>query len=148
MSLACLVYVAKLRVKSAADPLLYQHKDMNTRIYARERITGVLIIAGGYLFEIMEGDYGAVESNFDRVSSSAMMKDSEVLIFTGLKERQFEKWVMDIFEVQASGHADLSVLRVLGQQTQSDPSSTPVAAKSMFKLFCEQFANSSHSDAA
>ncbi len=147
MSLACLVYIAKLRAKPT-DPLLYQHKDTNTRIYARERITGVLIVAGGYLFEIMEGDYAALESNFDRVSSSAMMKDPDILIFTSLKERQFEKWVMDMPEASVPACADFSVLRMLGQQTQSDPSSTPVAAMGMLKLFREQFANSSHSDAA
>ncbi len=148
MSLSCLVYIAKLGTKST-DPLVYQHKDINTRIYARERITGVLVVAGGHLFEIMEGDYAALESNFDRVSSSEIMKAPDILIFTALKAQQFEKWTMDTLGGGAPASTDLSVFRMLGEQTQSDPSSTPVAAKRMLKLFYEQFSDrSSHSDAA
>jgi FAD-dependent sensor of blue light len=140
MSLACLVYIAKMRTKPN-DSALYQHKDVNTRINARQQITGVLVTAGGYFFEIMEGDYAALESNLDRVSSSELMKEPEILIFTALKERQFKLWQMEMCNTKSPGSADMGVFQMLSQQAQADASSIPKAAKSMLENFRKQFAD-------
>jgi len=146
MALACLVYIAKLSPKS--DHVhLQQHKDLNTRVYARERITGVLVAAGGYLFEIMEGEYGLLESNLDRISSGALMQSPDILIFSALTKRQFHAWQMGVIGHAKPGSQDLSFFKVLGEQTQSNHASTPIAATQMLKRFHEQFATQ-RSDAA
>jgi len=148
MSLSCLVYIAKIS-PSSDHAHLHQHKDLNTRIYARERITGLLMVAGGFLFEIMEGEYATLESNLDRVSATPLMNTPDILIFTALAKRQFQAWKMGTLEPNPSISTDLSVFHMLGEQTQSDPSSTPAAALQMLKLFHEQFANHPpHSNAA
>ncbi len=146
MSLSCLVYIAKTNPSSTqAD--LHQHKDHNTRIYARERITGVLMVAGGFLFEIMEGQYATLESNLDRISSTPLMRSPDILIFTALTKRQFQGWKMGVLQPNPTPSTDLSVFHMLGEQAQSAPASAPAAALQMLKRFHEQFANP-HSDAA
>lgn len=148
MNLACLVYLAKLQTKTDVVQL-HQHKDLNTRLYARERISGVLMVAGGFLFEIMEGDYASLESNLDRVSGTSIMDDPEVMIFSSLKERQFQNWKMGIIETEQPESHDIEVFRMLGEQTQSDAISTPNAVMHMLKHFHDQFVKSDpFSDAA
>jgi hypothetical protein len=148
MSLACLVYIAKLHSEASPDRL-YLHKDLNTRLYARGRISGLMVASSGYIFEIMEGDYGTLESNLDRVAGTKIMEDPEIMIFSSLTKRQFQSWKMGILESKIPKSEDLGVFRMLGQQTQSSPSSTPVAVMRMLKQFYEQFAkNKNKLDAA
>jgi len=148
MALACLVYIAKLNPKIDQVRLL-EHNDTNTRANAKCQITGVLMIAGGYLLEILEGEYSLLELNLDQIAAIGLIDDPEILIFTPLKVQQFSTWKMGVIESHAPISEDLSVLRILGAQTQSDPGSTPGAVLRILKEFHAQFAceDSGHSAA-
>ncbi|MBL4698955.1 MAG: BLUF domain-containing protein [Phycisphaerales bacterium] len=139
MPLACLVYTASLS-PDTSDGDLHQFKDTNTRHHAKNRITGMMMIAGKQLFEIMEGEYAILEASLDAVSSSEFVEEPEVLLFSTLKKNQFQSWKMGVLEANEMGSNDLSTLKMLGEQALADPSSTPAAALQMLKQFHEQFA--------
>ena len=148
MPLACLVYTTSLSEKTS-DGDLHLLKDTSTRHHAKNRITGMMMIAGKQMFEIMEGEYAILEAALDQVSASEIIEEPEVLLFSTLKKNQFQSWKMGVLKANESGSDDLSTLRMLGEQALADPSSAPAAALRMLKQFHEQFANQdSNADAA
>ena len=143
MPLACLVYTASLG-SEISDADLHQFKDTNTRHHAKNRITGMMMIAGKQLFEIMEGEYATLEASLDAVSSSEFVEEPEVLLFSTLKKAQFQSWKMGVLEANVMGSSDLSTLKMLGEQALADPTSTPAAALQMLKQFHNQFAKAAN----
>lgn len=139
MPLACLVYTASMN-PNINDGDLHELKDTVTRHRAKNRITGMLMIAGEQLFEIMEGEYAALEAALDSVSSNDTVFEPEVFVFSTLKKKQFQTWKMGVLEANEMGTSDLSLIRSLGEQAVADPNSTPGAALQMLKLFHNQFA--------
>ena len=140
MPLACLVYTASLS-PDTSDGDLHLLKDTSTRHHAKKRITGMMMIAGKQVFEIMEGEYATLEAALDLVSASDNIEEPEVLLFSTLKKNQFQTWKMGTLPANESGSDDLSTLRILGEQALADPTSTPAAALQMLKQFHEQFAS-------
>ena len=138
MPLACLVYTTSLSSDISAGDL-HEFKDTNTRHHAKHRITGMVMIAGTQLFEIMEGEYATLEAALDTVSSSEMVEEPEILLFSTLKKAQFQSWKMGSLPANNSGSDDLSTLQMIGEQALADPSSTPAAALKMLKQFHVQF---------
>ena len=139
MALSCLVYIAKMQ-PNVDTVQMHELKDTTTRLRAHNRISGALFMAGGYLFEIMEGEYAILESNLDQISSSGVIEDPEVLIFATLKKQQFQTWKMGNLEGTTPTSQDYTAFQSLGEQTLADPSSVPSAAIQMLKLFSDQFA--------
>ncbi len=139
MPLACLVYTASMKPKFSNGDL-HELKDTFTRHRAKSRVTGMMMIAGEQLFEIMEGEYAVLEAALDSVSSHDTVFEPEVFLFTLLKKKQFQTWKMGVLEANEMGTNDLSTLRMLGEQAVADPNSTPGAALQMLKQFHTQFA--------
>lgn len=139
MAISCLVYIAKM-LPNIDTIQMHELKDKTTRLRAHNRITGVLFMAGGFLFEIMEGEYSILESNLDEISSCGVIEDPEVFIFATLKKQQFQTWKMGKLEGGAPTSKDYSVFESLGEQTVDAPSTIPAAALQMLKQFNDQFA--------
>ena len=147
MPLACLVYTADLSPETSVSDM-HMFKDSMTRHHAKNRITGMMMIAGNKLFEIMEGEYATLEGAVDSVSNNEFVFEPEILLFSTLKKNQFQSWKMGQLEANESASDDLSQIRSIGEQALADPSSTPAAALQMLKLFHDQFAKHEAKDAA
>lgn len=139
MALSCLVYIAKMQ-PNLDSIKMHELKDTTTRLRAHNRITGVLFMAGGFLFEIMEGEYAILESNLDQVSSCEVIEDPEILIFSTIKKQQFQTWKMGKLEGESPTSEDFAPFRALSEQSLADQSSVPSTALKMLKQFNDQFA--------
>ncbi len=139
MPLACLVYTASLSSK-INDGDMHQLKDSSTRYRAKNRISGMMMIAGEQIFEIMEGEYAALEAALDSISTIEVVEEPEILLFSTLSKAQFQSWKMGVLEANETGSGDLSTIRQLGEQAQANPKTAPGAALQMLKQFHEQFA--------
>lgn len=143
MPLACLVYTVGLNCPTNSGEF-HQLQDTLKRQRAKNRISGMLMIAGGQLFEIMEGEYASLEAALDSVSSTEYVEEPDVLLFSTLKKKQFQTWKMGVLEANEMGSNDLSTLKMLGEQAVADPDSTPGAALQMLKQFHNQFAKAAN----
>lgn len=139
MPLACLVYTAELS-PDTCDADMHQFKDTTTRHHAKNRITGMMMIAGQQILEIIEGEYALLEGAVDMISNHEFINEPEILLFSTLKKNQFQSWKMGRLEANESASSDLSILQTLGEQALADPASTPGAALQMLKQFHAQFA--------
>ena len=139
MPLACLVYTAEMSSQTC-DADMHLFKDATTRHHAKNRITGMMMIAGQQIFEIMEGEYAVLEGAVDMISTHEFINEPEILLFSTLKKNQFQSWKMGRLEANESASHDLSTLQTLGEQALADPTSTPAAALQMLKQFHAQFA--------
>ena len=141
MKLACVVYFAELN-EETSQLSLQQLKDNLTRRRASDRVTGILMIAGGYLFEIMEGDYTTLELELDHIQSCEVSDEPEVLIFAMLNKRQFDSWRMGVIEHATRSTPDLSGFRFLCAQSEPDPVSTQRTVLTLLQQFHSQFVSS------
>ncbi|MDF1809414.1 MAG: BLUF domain-containing protein [Phycisphaerales bacterium] len=142
MKLACVVYFAQLN-EETNQLSLQELKDNLTRRRASDRVTGIMMIAGGYLFEIMEGDYTTLELELDHIQSCEVSNEPEVLIFAMLNKKQFDSWRMGVIEHANSSAPDLSSLRFLCAQSEPDPISTQRTVLTLLQQFHSQFATPS-----
>jgi Sensors of blue-light using FAD len=138
MSLSCIAYISKL-VIHPHDLKLQMHKDICTRAYAKKGVTGTMLIANGYLFEVLEGDYPLLESILDRQMNSMMLKDPEVLVFSAIAMQHFKTWKMRAMLLTFEGKPNLNIFRSLGEQTRRDASTTPTVIYHLIKEFHTQF---------
>lgn len=142
MGLSCLAYIAQLDPNMTAN-LLSQQKDSDTREYAQKHITGVRVLACGHVFEIMEGDYGTLESMFDRLSSSSFVREPELLLFNAMPKPQFQSWKMGTLQDAQEPKCDLEVFHTLAKFAQADPGALPATALKMLQQFNDQFVKKS-----
>ena len=147
MGLACLIYIAQSSKQQSSSSLL-EIKDTNTRYAARNSITGVLFLAGHYVFEIMEGEYGALEHNLDRVSCQLSIEEPEIILFASVKARQFQSWKMGVLDASETETDNFELYEMLGAQAQADPQSIPTATIRLIQQFKDQFGSGTSSQAA
>ncbi len=138
MNLSCFVYISQVKAGFRKDDLP-QFNDLYTRSYAREKITGIQLVADPFVLEIMEGDFAALENNLDRIASNGFIQDPEIILIASVQDRLFPNWTLEALSSSSKQTQDLETLKVLGMQAQSAVDSVPRVIPQLIKQFKEQF---------
>jgi hypothetical protein len=87
--------VYKSRCKSVADlDLVESILASSTRNNAANGVTGVLIATKTHFFQVLEGEFEALNETFERISSDTRHHKIQLISFTEIKERRFSEWAM------------------------------------------------------
>ena len=132
---SCLVYFAKTTMKSIPDGELFQLKDTDTRLYAKNKAAGVRIIAGDLLFEIIEAPMNIAEQLLDHSSESEFWGEPEILFLMPTKSQSFQTWKLINVAPIEDYEKCVQTLRVLAEQTEQDPNQIPKILPRMLDLF-------------
>ncbi len=111
-----LTYISKVNAVLSEEEILEigRQSSINNR---KIDVTGVLISAGNYFFQILEGDQAIVDQLLDKISSDSRHRDITVLAAEyGCEERLFSDW--DMKTVAISESTDL-MLQAVGMMLQN-----------------------------
>jgi Sensors of blue-light using FAD len=70
-------------------------------------ITGFLLIADGYLYELLEGDFGAVSGVFASLLASSVLRDVEMLSNATITKRVCHQWSHGVIADEEAVPAEL-----------------------------------------
>lgn len=110
-----LTYISRL-VSDDPERDLRAIEEVSQRNNARDSITGVLIYAGGYFFQLIEGDEAAIDALYAKLLRDPRHTDL-ILIQTELDvhERLFPTWAMEVFNLDRRSEDFILPLRLLLQ---------------------------------
>ncbi len=132
---SCLVYFARTNESSIPDAELFQLRDVDTRLYAKNKATGLRVLAGDLLFEIIEADMGTAEQLLDHSSESAYWGEPEILFLAPTKARSFQSWkLVDAAPVEDFDKS-VETLKVLAEQAQQDSTQIGKVLSRMLDIF-------------
>lgn len=94
--LVCLVYVSKVAT-GLRPPRLAAIAAHSTQRNSKERITGVLVLAGRHFIQYLEGPDPAVRACFGRIERDLRHTDVTVKAFVPIRRRRFQDWGMGLF---------------------------------------------------
>ncbi len=108
-----LTYISRI-VSDDPERDLREIERVSQRNNARDGITGVLIYAGGYFFQLIEGEDAAIDDLYARLLRDPRHTDM-VLIQTELNvsERLFPTWAMEVFNLEQRTEDFVLPLRLL-----------------------------------
>jgi hypothetical protein len=66
----------------------------STRNNPENDITGVLVATETHFLQVLEGEFGTLNSTFERIARDTRHDTVQLIRFTEIKERQFSDWAM------------------------------------------------------
>jgi hypothetical protein len=91
--LSSIIY--KSRSKDVADlDLVNSILASSTRNNDTNGITGVLVATKTHFLQVLEGEFEALNTTFERISSDTHHDKIQIISFTEIEERQFGEWAM------------------------------------------------------
>ena len=85
----------KSRSKDAADlDLVNSILTSSTRNNSANGITGVLVATKTHFLQVLEGEFDALNTTFQRISSDPRHDKIQLISFTEIEERKFGEWAM------------------------------------------------------
>ncbi len=132
---SCLVYFARTNESSIPDAELFQLRDVDTRLYAKNKATGLRVLAGDLLFEIIEADMGTAEQLLDHSSESEYWNEPEILFLVPTKARSFQSWKLVNAAPVEDFQKSVETLKILAEQAQQDKAQIGKVLSKMLDTF-------------
>ena len=66
----------------------------STRNNPAHGITGVLVVTETHFLQVLEGEFEPLNATFERISRDTRHEKTQLISFTGIKERSFSEWAM------------------------------------------------------
>lgn len=92
-----IAYVSKASWKMSRQELLLLLLDSRNNNY-KHKITGLLVYAGGYFVQVIEGDKHDIEKLFTNIRNDRRHNEVRTLIRQEVDERTFRDWSMGFVE--------------------------------------------------
>lgn len=137
----CIIYLTKTCVDPIPNADLFLINDRDTRSHAKAMATGIRVIAGPLMLEVIEAPMHSVERLLDEASESKHWKEPEILLTIPIEKHAFQSWVM----VNAAPVQDVpsvvNALQTLAAQVIEDPLQLHQAIKQMVLCFQQPRSN-------
>ncbi len=100
MHLIHLTYVSKLHIDTVQDfAVLATQSTANNR---RAEITGFLVLAGGYAFQVLEGARESVSRTFNRLAKDRRHSNVTICLSEDISDRYFPNSAMTVVDASIS----------------------------------------------
>ena len=105
--IACLSTLTNLPAgESGSEQLIELYN--STRVYNREHdVTGVFLVSGAYLLQILEGDGQTLANLLYRFSRESLSQDVSVVYKTDISQPKFQNWSIRFVGIGDDKHLSL-----------------------------------------
>ena len=139
MLLTQLIYVSQAS-ESMSQQALASLVRLSARNNARLDVTGVLLVYGRSMMQLLEGDQPVVEALFSKIRSDKRHSDVSKLLQKTVRRRLYPEWGMGLSDLQARQNLDLGRLnRLLSDlQANCETADFSVEARVLVSDFAQQ----------
>ena len=131
----CIVYIARTRVDPIPNAELFLINDRDTRSRAKALATGIRVIAGPLMLEVIEAPMRGAELLLDEACESDFWDEPEIVLTIPITKHAFTSWSMLNTPPIQDQPSTIDSIRSLAAQAQNEPKHLSRAIKQMILCF-------------